>query len=103
LEKGILDKGGGGITKKTMLQLEIFVIFAQFINFGILYGIFKYTIADKLSAKIIEREAQLKKLKRADELFDEKMKLAEAKKEEILLQAQQASNNLMNQAEKIAH
>jgi F-type H+-transporting ATPase subunit b len=85
-----------------MLQLEIFVMFAQFINFGILYGIFKYTIADALSEKINERAIQLEKLKRADELYDEKMRLAEEKKEEILKQAQEVSKNIMNEAEEIA-
>jgi len=86
-----------------MLQLDIFVILAQLINFGILYGIFKYTIADKLSAKISEREAQLEKLKRADEHYEQKMQLAETQRDEMMQEAKKTSRNLMRESEILAN
>jgi F0F1-type ATP synthase membrane subunit b/b' len=86
-----------------MLQLDIFIILAQLINFGILYAIFKYTIADKLSAKLDERAAQLEKLKRADEHYEEKMQLAETQRDEMMQEAKKTSRNLMNESEFLAN
>lgn len=86
-----------------MLQLDIFVILAQLINFGILYGIFKYTIADTLSAKMAERQAQLEKLKRADEHYEQRMQLAEEQRDEMIQEAKKTSRNLMRESEILAN
>lgn len=86
-----------------MLQLDIFIVLAQLVNFWILYGIFKYTIADKLSAKIKEREAQLEKLKRADEHYEQKILLAEQQREEMMKHAKKTSRNLMKESEILAN
>lgn len=86
-----------------MLQLDIFVILAQLINFALLYVIFKYTIAEKLSAKLSQREAQLQKLKRADEHYEEKMLLAEKERQALLENARKTSRNLMRESEILAN
>jgi len=86
-----------------MLQIDIFIVLAQLINFGILYSIFKYTIAEKLTKKIAERQAQLEKLKRADEHYEEKMKLAEDQREEMMKEAKKTSRDLMRESEILAN
>jgi len=86
-----------------MLQLDMFVILAQLINFAILYGIFKYTIADKLAEKLAQREAQLQKLKRADEHYEQKMQLAEQERQEMMKNAKKTSRNLMRESEILAN
>ena len=85
-----------------MLELDIFIILAQLVNFWILYYIFKTFIADKLSAKLVEREAQLKKLATADEHYEEKMKLAEKQRDEMLDGARQTTSALMRESEIVA-
>jgi len=67
-----------------------------------LYYIFKTFIADKLSAKLIERETQLKKLKAADEHYKEKMRLAERQRDEMIDGARQTTSALMRESELVA-
>lgn len=86
-----------------MLQIDIFIVLAQLINFGILYAIFKYTIAEKLTKKIADRQAWLEKLKRADEHYEQKMKLAEDQREEMMQEAKKTSRNLMRESEILAN
>jgi F-type H+-transporting ATPase subunit b len=85
-----------------MLQLDIFVVLAQLVNFWILYYIFKTFVADKLNTKMLEREEQLKKLERADKHYDEKMKLAEKERKEMVDNARKTSRSLMKESEIVA-
>ncbi len=85
-----------------MLEFNPYVLLAQLINFAILYGIFKYFIADKLNAKITLRREQLKKLELAEAHYEEKMKLAESQREELLQKARKTTKQLMEESESIA-
>ena len=85
-----------------MLQLDVFVLLAQLINFWILYYIFKYFIADKLNAKMQERRAQLKKLDAAEDHYEQKMSLARQQKDEMLEQARHTTAALMKESEVIS-
>ena len=85
-----------------MLELNFFVILAQLINFGILYGIFKYFIADKLNERIKQRKRQLEKLDTAEEHYEQKIRLAETQKEELLIQARKTANDLRKESESLA-
>lgn len=85
-----------------MLELNIFVVIAQLINFGILYGIFKFFIADKLNAKIEERKSQLEKLRKAEQHYEEKMTLAENQKQDMLKELRKTTKELMDESEYIA-
>ncbi|MCD5375184.1 ATP synthase F0 subunit B [Candidatus Gracilibacteria bacterium] len=85
-----------------MLQLDIFVVLAQLVNFGILYYIFKTFVADKLNAKMLEREAQLEKLNTAEDHYEQKMSLAAQQKDEMLDQARQTTATLMKESEAIS-
>lgn len=86
----------------SMLQIDIFILLAQLINFWILYYVFKTFIADTISEKMKERRQQLEKLKKADEHYDEKMFLAEKKGKEIEENARKTSRNLMKESEILA-
>ena len=85
-----------------MLELNYSIIIAQLINFGILYGIFKYFIADKLNARIAQRKQQLEKLRKAEEHYDEKMALAEENKKRMLEETRMTTSELMRESEAIA-
>jgi len=85
-----------------MIQIDIFVVLAQLINFGIIFYLFKRYIAEKLYASILERKELLKKLEMADEHYAEKMNLADEQKEKLLKQARKTSSNLVKESEKIA-
>jgi len=86
-----------------MLQLDIFILLAQIVNFWILYYIFKSFIADKLNAKIQEREKQLEKLKTAEEHYEQKMSLAAQQKDEMIEEARKTTATLMRESEVISH
>ena len=85
-----------------MLELDVFIVLAQLINFWILYYIFKTFIADKLNAKLAERRQQLKKLEIADEHYEEKMKLAEEERDKMIKNARKTSRDLMKESEIVA-
>ncbi len=85
-----------------MLQLDIFIVLAQLINFWILYYIFKTFIAEKLNIKLEERKLQLKKLKTADEYYEQKMALAKQEKEAMIKEARKTTNVLMKESENVA-
>lgn len=85
-----------------MLQIDIFILLAQLLNFWILYYIFKTFIAEKISLKLEERKEQLQKLKIADEHYAEKMELADKQGKEIMETARKTSRSLMKESEIIA-
>jgi F0F1-type ATP synthase membrane subunit b/b' len=51
---------------------------------------------------MLEREEQLKKLERADKHYDEKMKLAEKERKEMVDNARKTSRSLMKESEIVA-
>ncbi len=84
-----------------MLQIDIYILFAQIINFWILFFIFKKYIANAMNARIQERRRELEKLKKADEHYEQKMSLAQQQKKEILDTARETSSALMKESEVI--
>jgi len=85
-----------------MLQIDIYILLAQIINFGILFYIFKKFIADKLNAWLEERKKQLDKLKTAEEHYEQKMSLAKQQKQEMIDAARETSAALMKETEIIS-
>jgi len=85
-----------------MLQIDIYILLAQIINFGILFYIFKKFIADKLNAWLEERKKQLEKLKTAEEHYEQKMSLARQQKQEMIDAARETSAALMKETEIIS-
>jgi len=84
------------------MQIDIFVLLAQLVNFALLYYVFKKFIADKLLVRLEEREEQLKKLEKADEHYQEKMQLAEKERQEMLDNAKKTSRKLVKESEELA-
>lgn len=85
-----------------MLELDIYIILAQLINFAVLYYIFKKFIADTLSKKLEERKKQLHKLETAEDHYKEKMQLAEKERQEMVENARKTSRDLMRESEIVA-
>ena len=84
------------------MQIDIFILLAQIINFGILLYVFQTFIAKKLNTRLEERRAQLKKLETAEDHYNQKMSLAKQQKEAMLAKARQTTSALMKESEVIA-
>ena len=84
------------------MQIDIFILLAQIINFGILLYVFQTFIAKKLNTRLEERRAQLKKLETAEDHYNQKMSLAKQQKEAMLDEARQTTSALMKESEVIA-
>lgn len=84
------------------MQIDIFILLAQIVNFGILFYIFRTFIATKLNARLEERKQQLKKLETAEEHYNQKMSLARQQKQEMLNSAREMTTVLMKESENIA-
>lgn len=85
-----------------MLQIDVFILLAQLINFWILYYIFKTFVAKKLNERMQERKEQLEKLKKAEEHYEEKMLLAEKERQEIMDNARNTSRSLLEESRILA-
>jgi len=85
-----------------MLEIDIYILLAQIVNFGILFYIFKKFIADKLNAGLVERQKQLEKLKTAEAHYEQKMSLAAQQKQEMIDAARETSAALMKETEIIS-
>lgn len=85
-----------------MENIDISVIFAQIINFWILFYIFKRFIADRLNKAILERRVLLKKLAEADREYEEKIAAAKAEESQILKNARIDANDMLVDAKDLA-
>jgi len=85
-----------------MLELHYGILIAQIINFGVIYYIFHRFIGKKLSEWIAKRQAELEKLRLAEEHYKQKMELAEREKEALLEAAKKSSEQLLEESHKIA-
>jgi len=85
-----------------MENIDISVIFAQIINFWILFYIFKRFIADRLNKAILERRVLLKKLAEADREYEEKIAAAKAEESQILKNARIDANAMLVDAKDLA-
>lgn len=85
-----------------MPEIDVYIVLAQAINFGILMLLFHIFVSKKLSKKIEERKIHLEKLATADIHYEKKISLAKQEKEEMLLRARETSHNLMKESESIA-
>ncbi len=85
-----------------MPEIDIYILLAQIVNFWVLLAIFYFALWKKMSQKIQERRAQLEKLKKAEEHYDEKMILAEKQRQEIMENARKTSRNLLEESRILA-
>ncbi|NDK09267.1 hypothetical protein GW846_00620 [Candidatus Gracilibacteria bacterium] len=82
-----------------MPDIDIYIVLAQIINFGILLAVFHYFIGKKLTQNIEQRKIQLEKLRTAEEHYEQKMSLARQHKQELLDGARKTTAELMRESE----
>ncbi len=66
------------------MEISISSLVAQIINFGIMFFLFSRFVAKPISHQIEERRKLIEKIKKADELYKEKIEEAEKKAEIII-------------------
>jgi len=84
------------------MDISISAVIAQIINFGIIFFLFSKFAAKPLSNAIEERRELLKKLKHADEVYNQKIKEAELKAEEIIAVGTTTKESMIHDATTIA-
>ena len=86
-----------------MPEIDIYILIAQIINFWVLLAIFHFAIWKKMNASIQKRRADLEKLNKAEEHYEQKMSLARQQKEEMINAARQTTATLMKESEIISN
>lgn len=84
------------------MDLNIWLILAQVINFWILFFIFKKFLWDKLVTLIKERKAELKDLEDVKERVKDKMDEASENAQEIIDDAKRKASDIEKNAENLA-
>lgn len=82
------------------LQLEL--IIAAMINFGVLFFIFKHFLWKKLAEAIEERKKHLKASSEAEDIAEKKLEAAEKEVEEILDKARSKAGEIEKSAEELS-
>lgn len=85
-----------------MDNISISVIFAQLINFWILFYVFKKFVADKLNKAIRERKQLEKKLKDADKNYKLTIDKAYMERDEIMRGARDKADKIFSDMEGVA-
>jgi F0F1-type ATP synthase membrane subunit b/b' len=74
---------------------------AQIINFSILFFIFKKFVSDSMIDLVDERKTLLDRLYKADIYYDEKVKSADTKSEQIIQDAHNQAKQFFDQSKEI--
>lgn len=85
-----------------MFEIDLWIVVAQIINFSILFFIFKKFVSDSMVDLVEERKTLLDKLYKADIYYDEKVKNANTRSEQIINDAHKSAKELLTQSEEIA-
>jgi len=84
------------------MEISISSLIAQVINFGIMFFIFSRFAARPLSAQIEERRKLIDKIKKADELYNEKIEEANAKAQQTIADSMRQKEKIMTEGEVLA-
>ncbi len=84
------------------MEISISSLVAQIINFGIMFFIFSRFAAKPLSNQIEERRKLIAKIKKADELYNQKINEAEDKAQSIIHEASQQKDKIITEGETLA-
>lgn len=84
-----------------MFEIDSWLVVAQIINFSILFFIFKKFVSDSMIDLVEERKKLLDKLYKADSIYDEKVKSAEIKSEQIIQDAHNNAKQFYEQSKEI--
>lgn len=85
-----------------MFEIDPWFVVAQILNFLIIFFIFKKFVSDGMNDLIEERRELLSKISKADFYYDEKVKSAESRKQEILKEAHIESKQYIEHTHEIA-
>lgn len=85
-----------------MDNLNIWVIIAQLINFGILFFVFKKFLADKITAEIEERRESISRIQSLDSQVESTMEDAKKEADKIIAEARTKGQDIVSDSEKIA-
>ncbi len=80
------------------MDISIWAVFAQIINFWILFFIFKKFLTKPITKTIMERRALIKKLENADKAYDEKLEIAKIEAREIVQEGMDRQEKLLTEA-----
>ncbi len=84
------------------MEISISSLVAQLINFGVIFFLFSRFAARPLSNQIEKRRKLIAKIKKADELYKEKIDEAENKAHDIIQGATQQKNKIITEGETLA-
>lgn len=85
-----------------MDNLNIWVIIAQLINFGILFFVFKKFLADKITAEIENRREAVSRIQSLDSQVEAQKKKAEDEAKKIVSDARAKAQEIVSDSEKMA-
>jgi len=80
------------------MDISIWAVFAQIINFLILFFLFKRFLTKPITKIIHERRALIKKLENADKAYEEKLEIAKLESREIVQDGMDRKDKLLTEA-----
>jgi F-type H+-transporting ATPase subunit b len=84
------------------MEISISSLIAQVINFGIMFFIFSKFAARPLSTQIEARRQLIEKIKKADELYKQKIDEAEQKAQDTITEAMRQKEKIITEWESLA-
>lgn len=80
------------------MDISIWAVFAQIINFWILFFLFRKFLTKPISKVILERRALIKKLENADNAYDEKLEIAKIEARDIVQEGMERKERILTEA-----
>lgn len=84
------------------MEISFSSLVAQIINFGIMFFLFSRFVAKPISQQIEDRRTLINKIKKADELYKEKIEEAEKKAEWIISDGLTKKESIITEGETLA-
>lgn len=84
------------------MEISFSSLIAQIINFGIMFFLFSRFVAKPISKQIEDRRILINKIKKADELYKEKIEEAEKKAEWIISDGLTKKESIITEGETLA-
>lgn len=84
------------------MDISIWAVFAQIINFLILFFLFKKFLTKPISKVILERRELIAKLENADKAYEEKLEIAKLEARDIVQDGVERKDKLLSEAGMLA-